>query len=169
LNPDKYGIPLPGFAEFCRKVAADGAVLLKNDGQALPLKPGDNVAVFGRCQINYYRSGTGSGGSVNVPYTTNLLDGLRSKKRIAVNEELASVYEKWIEENPFDDGGGGWAAEPWHQREMPLTDELVRSARAVSNKAVVVIGRTAGEDKDNEIAPGSWLLHRTGSSRCWSG
>ena len=158
MNPDKYGIPLPGFAEFCRKVAADGAVLLKNDGQALPLKPGDNVAVFGRCQINYYRSGTGSGGSVNVPYTTNLLDGLRSKKRIAVNEELASVYEKWIEENPFDDGGGGWAAEPWHQREMPLTDELVRSARAVSNKAVVVIGRTAGEDKDNEIAPGSWLL-----------
>jgi beta-glucosidase len=155
---EKYGIPLPGFAEFCRKVAAEGAVLLKNDGQVLPLRPGDNVAVFGRCQINYYRSGTGSGGSVNVPYTTNLLDGLRSKKQIRVNEELASVYARWIEENPFDDGGGGWAAEPWHQKEMPLTDELVAAARAVSNKAVVVIGRTAGEDKDNVIEPGSWLL-----------
>jgi beta-glucosidase len=158
LSEKQYGIPLPGFAEFSRKVAAEGAVLLKNDGQVLPLRPGDNVAVFGRCQINYYRSGTGSGGSVNVPYTTNLLDGLRSKKQIVVNEELAAVYERWIEENPFDDGGGGWAAEPWHQKEMPLTDELVRAARAVSNKAVVVIGRTAGEDKDNEIAPGSWLL-----------
>jgi len=158
LSEKQYGIPLPGFAECCRKVAADGAVLLKNDGQVLPLRPGDNVAVFGRCQIDYYRSGTGSGGSVNVPYTTNLLDGLRSKKHITVNEELASVYKRWIEENPFDDGGGGWAAEPWHQKEMPLTDEIVRSARAVSNKAVVVIGRTAGEDKDNVVAPGSWLL-----------
>jgi beta-glucosidase len=158
LDKTKYGIPLPGFAEFCRKVAAEGAVLLKNDGQVLPLRPGDNVAVFGRCQINYYRSGTGSGGSVNVPYTTNLLDGLRSKKGISVNEELASVYARWIEENPFDDGGGGWAAEPWHQKEMPLTDELVAAARAVSNKAVVVIGRTAGEDKDNAVEPGSWLL-----------
>jgi len=158
LDTAKYGIPLPGFAEFCRKVAAEGAVLLKNDGQVLPLRPGDNVAVFGRCQINYYRSGTGSGGSVNVPYTTNLLDGLRSKKQIRVNEELASVYARWIEENPFDNGGGGWAAEPWHQKEMPLTDELVAAARAVSNKAVVVIGRTAGEDKDNVIEPGSWLL-----------
>jgi len=158
LDNEKYGIPLPGFAEFSRKVAAEGAVLLKNDGRVLPLKPGDNVAVFGRCQINYYRSGTGSGGSVNVPYTTNLLDGLRSKKHIAVNEELASVYASWIEENPFDDGGKRWAAEPWHQKEMPLTDELVRSARAVSNKAIVVIGRTAGEDKDNAVEPGSWLL-----------
>ena len=158
MNAEKYGVPLPGFAEFSRKVAAEGAVLLKNDGQVLPLRPGDNVAVFGRCQINYYRSGTGSGGSVNVPYTTNLLDGLRSKKQIAVNEELASVYARWIEENPFDDGGGGWAAEPWHQKEMPLSDELVAAARVVSNKAVVVIGRTAGEDKDNVIEPGSWLL-----------
>lgn len=158
MSKTQYGIPLPGFAEFSRKAAADGAVLLKNDGQVLPLRSGDNVAVFGRCQINYYRSGTGSGGSVNVPYTTNLLDGLRSKKSIAVNEELASVYEKWIEENPFDNGGGGWAAEPWFQREMPLTDELVAAARAQSNKAIVVIGRTAGEDKDNVIEPGSWLL-----------
>ena len=68
-------------------------MLLKNEGQALPLKDKETVAIFGRIQINYYRSGTGSGGSVNVPYTTNLLDGLRSKKNIIVNEELAAVYE----------------------------------------------------------------------------
>lgn len=158
MTTHTYGIPLPGFAEFSRKVAAEGAVLLKNDGQALPIRSGENVAVFGRCQVNYYRSGTGSGGSVNVPYTTNLLGGLRSKTNMTVNEELASVYEKWIEANPFDNGGGGWAAEPWHQKEMPLTDELVASARAKSGKAIVVIGRTAGEDQDNAIEPGSYLL-----------
>ena len=95
---------------------------------------------------------------MHVAYTTNLLDGLRSKKNITVNEELAAVYEKWIEENPFDDGGKVWAAEPWNQKEMPLTDELVAQARSKSGKAIVVIGRTAGEDQDNADAPGSYQL-----------
>ncbi|MFC5468086.1 glycoside hydrolase family 3 C-terminal domain-containing protein [Cohnella suwonensis] len=155
---ENVGVPLEGFAEFSRTVAAEGAVLLKNDGQALPLRSGDNVSVFGRTQVNYYRSGTGSGGSVHVAYTTNLLSGLRGKKNVAVNEELAAVYEKWIESHPFDNGGGGWAAEPWHQQEMPLTDELMAAARSRSNKAVVVIGRTAGEDQDNADKHGSYQL-----------
>ncbi|NUU61561.1 glycoside hydrolase family 3 C-terminal domain-containing protein [Paenibacillus agri] len=158
MSTQNVGIPLEGFAEFSRTVAAEGAVLLKNDHQVLPLRSGDNVAVFGRTQVNYYRSGTGSGGSVHVAYTTNLLAGLRSKNDFIVNEELAGVYERWIEQNPFDNGGGGWAAEPWHQKEMPLTDALVSSARSQSNKAIVVIGRTAGEDQDNADAPGSYQL-----------
>ena len=66
---------------LCRKAAAQGAVLLKNTDRVLPLLESDNVAVFGRCQKEYYRSGTGSGGAVNVPYTTNLLDGLRESSR----------------------------------------------------------------------------------------
>lgn len=41
---------------------------------------------------------------------------------------------------------------------MPLTDELVSTARSNSDKAIVVIGRTAGEDQDNANAPGSYQL-----------
>lgn len=158
MSTQNVGIPLEGFAEFSRTVAAEGAVLVKNDNQVLPLGEGDNVAIFGRSQVNYYRSGTGSGGSVHVTYTTNLLDGLRTKKNFTVNEELAAVYEKWIEQNPFDNGGGAWAAEPWHQKEMSLSNELVSEARNKSNKAILVIGRTAGEDQDNADAPGSYQL-----------
>ncbi|WP_160036792.1 glycoside hydrolase family 3 protein [Paenibacillus sp. An7] len=158
MSSDLIGVPLEGFAEFSRKVAAEGAVLLKNEGKVLPIQVSENVSVFGRTQVNYYRSGTGSGGSVNVVYTTNLLDGLRAKAQISINEELASVYEKWIEENPFDNGGGGWAAEPWHQQEMPLTDDLVAAARQKSAKAIIVIGRTAGEDQDNADEQGSYQL-----------
>ncbi|MCI3927008.1 glycoside hydrolase family 3 C-terminal domain-containing protein [Paenibacillus sp. TRM 82003] len=158
MSGEQIGIPLEGFAEFSRKVAAEGAVLLKNEAEALPIRAGERVSVFGRTQVNYYRSGTGSGGSVNVTYTTNLLGGLRGKPGIVVNEALASAYERWIESNPFDNGGGGWAAEPWHQKEMPLTDALVQEARAVSDAAVVAIGRTAGEDQDNADAPGSYRL-----------
>ncbi|MRN56646.1 glycoside hydrolase family 3 C-terminal domain-containing protein [Paenibacillus monticola] len=158
MSTQSLGVPLEGFAEFSRTVGAEGAVLLKNEGQVLPLRNEEGVAIFGRTQVNYYRSGTGSGGSVHVSYTTNLLDGLRSKKNLVVNEELAAVYEQWIELNPFDNGGGGWAAEPWHQKEMSLSDELVSEARSKSDKAIIVIGRTAGEDQDNADEPGSYQL-----------
>lgn len=147
-------------AALCRKAAAQGAVLLKNKDAVLPLTADDRVAVFGRCQNDYYRSGTGSGGAVNVLYTTNLLDGLRND-HITVNDMLADCYESWIAGHPFDNGGGGWACEPWCQAEMPVSQELAAKAAAASNKAVVVIGRTAGEDKDNEAAEGSYFLTGT--------
>lgn len=140
-------------SRLCRKAAAQGAVLLKNEAAVLPLTQKDHVAVFGRCQIEYYRSGTGSGGGVSVPYTTNLISGLRDDQ-ITVNEELADCYAQWIAKKPFDNGGGGWACEPWCQQEMPVDRELVSKAAKTSNKAVVVIGRTAGEDKDNKAAEG---------------
>lgn len=161
MDNSKLGVPLEGLAEFGRRAAAEGAVLLQNKNEVLPLTGTDHVAVFGRCQIEYYRSGTGSGGAVNVAYKTNLLDGLRNSKRVQINEKLADIYTKWIGENPFDNGGGGWACEPWSQKEMPLTEEIVREAAEQSNKAVIVIGRTAGEDKDNKTEEGSYLLTAT--------
>lgn len=154
----QIGVPLEGLAELGRIAAAQGAVLLRNEGQALPLKKQERVSVFGRIQRDYYRSGTGSGGAVNVSYATNLLDGLREGKRVRVNEKLAGIYERWIDEHPFDNGGGGWAAEPWCQEEMPLTPEIVKEAAAESEKALIVLGRTAGEDQDNSCKPGSYLL-----------
>jgi beta-glucosidase len=41
---------------------------------------------------------------------------------------------------------------------MVITEELVASAREKSEKAVFIIGRTAGEDKDYANEPGSYLL-----------
>lgn len=140
------------------QAAAEGVVLLRNDEQVLPLKAGEKIAVFGRCQLEYYRSGTGSGGAVTVAYSTNLLDGLRRNKEIIIDEALAETYKVWLESNPFDNGGGGWAAEPWFQKDMPLTEEIVQKATEKSEKAIFVIGRTAGEDKDNEEKEGSFLL-----------
>lgn len=141
-----------------RLAAAEGMVLLKNDGNILPIKAEDNVAVFGRCQIDYYKSGTGSGGSVHVPYSVNAIEGFKKCEFINLNEELAWKYGKFVEENPFDNGGGGWAAEPWHQEEMVLGDELLSSIRETSNKALVIIGRTAGEEQDNHDTEGSYRL-----------
>lgn len=159
MSKKMIGVPLEGFAQLCREAAAQGAVLLRNEENTLPVEDGECVSVFGRIQKDYYRSGTGSGGAVNVPYTTNLLDSLRQCENIRVNEELAGAYESWLQENPFDDGGGGWAAEPWNQKEMPVTEEMIRQAASKSDKALVVIGRTAGEGKDYEDLEDSYRLN----------
>ena len=146
--------PVPELIPLCRKAAAEGCVLLKNDG-VLPIS-NENVSVFGRCQIDYYKSGTGSGGLVNVLYTTNIIDSLKAGGMVNVNMELANLYKSWVSENPYDEGTG-WA-QPWSQKEMPLTHEVVKKARQFSKKAIVVIGRTAGESRDNSEEAGSWFL-----------
>lgn len=152
------GVPLPELAAYCREAAAEGAVLLKNEGHMLPVKKDETVSIFGRSQIEYYRSGTGSGGAVNVPYVKNILDGIKENNAFPVNEELVETYQEWLKEHPFDNGGGGWAAEPWHQEEMEITEEIACRAAEKSKKAVFLIGRTAGEDKDYEDTEGSYLL-----------
>lgn len=151
----KIGIPMEGFAEFSKKVASEGVVLLKNENDVLPFQKNETISIFGRCQIEYYRSGTGSGGAVNVAYNTNILDVFDKSQ---VNETLADLYRAFIKENPFDTGGGGWACEPWSQKEMALTPEIVAEAKRKSDKALIVIGRTAGEDKDNLDVAGSYRL-----------
>ena len=145
-----------GLADLSRQTAAEGAVLLKNEDQTLPVKPDETVSVFGRIQINYFKSGTGSGGKVNVDHVTNILDGFRKNPKIHVNEDLAKVYEDWVAENP-PVGIGDWT-EPWSQAEMPVTEELVADAASKSDKAIIVLGRTAGESKDASNTEGSFLL-----------
>ena len=158
MYDSQAGTPLEGFAEFAAAAAAEGAVLLRNDGQMLPLAPERPLSLFGRTQINYYRSGTGSGGAVNVVSSTTLLQAMRARNGVRLNTQLAGLYERWVEQHPFDNGGGGWAAEPWYQQEMPLSDEQIRQARAVSTQAVIVLGRTAGEDQDNADVEGGYRL-----------
>ncbi|TYF64939.1 hypothetical protein DJ537_25650, partial [Enterobacter hormaechei] len=90
--------PLEGFAEFATAAAAEGAVLLRNDRGMLPLNPLQPVSLFGRTQIDYYRSGTGSGGAVNVVSRTTLLQAMRERSGGRLNEQLAALYESWIEQ-----------------------------------------------------------------------
>lgn len=53
----------------------------------------------------------------------------------------------------------GWAQEPWCPEEMPVTKELAASGCCkVRYRPLCIIGRTAGEDKDNSAAEGSYLL-----------
>ncbi|MGN1183699.1 MAG: glycoside hydrolase family 3 protein [Oliverpabstia sp.] len=152
-----YTLDMEKYKQLARQASAEGCVLLKNEKETLPIRDNQVVSVFGRIAFHYYKSGTGSGGLVNTSYVTGILDGLRTCETIRLNEELIEIYESWISEHPFDKGKG-WGQEPWSQREMPLEDSVMAKAASSSDMALVVIGRTAGEDQDAKNEPGSYLL-----------
>ena len=143
------------YLEKAAQVNAEGAVLVRNQG-GLPISRDEEAAVFGRIQLDYYKSGTGSGGMVNVAKVTSITDGLL-EAGAKLNEEVLQTYRDWLAENPHD-YGKGWGGEPWCQQEMPLSDELVQKAAQTSEAAIVIIGRTAGEEQDNSYSQGSFLL-----------
>jgi beta-glucosidase len=153
----KVKLDMEKYAALSRQATAEGCVLLRNEDQALPIKKGEKVSVFGRIQFDYYKSGTGSGGLVNTEYVVGILDALKLNDEIALNQELINTYNEWIEDNPFDHGEG-WAQEPWSQKEMPVSSELAQKSASESDLAVIILGRTAGEDKDNSASRGSYLL-----------
>lgn len=153
----EYQLPAEKYKKLARQAVAEGCVLLRNEKNTLPIREGETVSVFGRSQMNYYKSGTGSGGMVNVEYTVGITEGLDNHPAISVNRELWKVYQDWIIEHPFD-MGTGWAQEPWYQEEMPLSEELLHESAAKSQLALVILGRTAGEDRDNTATEGGYYL-----------
>ncbi|NLG04833.1 MAG: beta-glucosidase [Clostridia bacterium] len=155
----KFTFDWNAYAQTARKAVSEGCVLLENKDQTLPIKKGENVAVFGRIQFDYYKSGTGSGGMVNAPYVVSILDGLRNNQDISLNEDLINIYKDWCKDHPFDPGVG-WAMEPFSQEEMPLDDETVKCAAKQSDLALIIIGRSAGEDKDSANEEGSYKLSK---------
>ncbi|MBR4993971.1 MAG: glycoside hydrolase family 3 protein, partial [Lachnospiraceae bacterium] len=147
------------YARIAREAAAEGAVLLENKDAVLPIKKGEKIAVFGRDQLNYYKSGTGSGGMVNTRYVVSILDALLNEKDLTIDEELLETYREFVKTHPFD-AGNGWATEPSSQEEMPLSDEILNKAKVKSDKAIIIIGRLAGEDKDTPNEPGGYFLSK---------
>ena len=140
-----------------RQAVAEGQVLLLNQNHVLPLPKGSHVAVFGRMQLHYYKSGTGSGGMVNVNKVTGILEALEESEDVQGYEPLVGVYREWEKDHPFDEGVG-WGNEPWSQEEMELNEALVEEAAEKNEYAIVILARTAGEDKDNKMLEGAYCL-----------
>ncbi len=148
-----------GIEELIRQAGAEACVLLKNDG-ALPLRPAQKLAVFGRCQLDGFPVGYGSGGNIRAPYVRSLIDGLEASG-LRLDRSLLLQYRRWAarEENAADKGW--WGHWPFHYPEMPLAAGTVQRAARESDTALVVIGRAAGEDRDNTLSPGSFYLTET--------
>ncbi len=150
---EEYNVPEKAKAQL-RQLAAEGIVMLKNDG-TLPLA-GKKVAIFGRCQYDYFYCGYGSGGDVNLPYKVSLAEALHNQDSIIINKEIDDFYSRMSSENPPDEGY--WGHWPFNFPEFIPEDSLIAKASDDSDAAVVIIGRAAGEDRENKLKKGSYYL-----------
>ncbi len=147
-------LTVPALASAARALAAEGIVVLENPG-VLPLAPTARVAVFGRCAVDYFAVGYGSGGDVRAPYVLNLMDGL-SERHTSVHEALAAFYRDYCKAHRPDEGY--WGHWPTHYPEPKVPRALLEQAARESDVAVVVLGRAAGEDRECSLKPGSYYL-----------
>ncbi len=150
---EAYDVPESARKDL-RQLAAEGIVMLKNNN-TLPLA-GKKVAVFGRCQYNYFYCGYGSGGDVNIPYKISPAEALHNQNKIIINKDIDDFYREMSEKNPPDEGY--WGHWPFNFPEFIPDDSLVRKASEESDVAVVIIGRAAGEDRENKLIKGSYYL-----------
>ncbi len=141
-------------ALLAREIASEGIVLLKNEGEMLPFGT-EKVAVFGRTQVDTVKCGTGSA-FCESEYCISVLDGIMGAG-ISVDEVLAEKYRVWCAENTVATFGV-WGSGAHISPEMPLCEEEISAAAERAEKAVFVIGRTAGENDDSAPVTGDFLL-----------
>ena len=149
---------LPAHAEVARQAASEGMVLLKNAKGALPLaRETKTVAAFGNAAYDTISGGTGSG-DVNEAYTVSIAQGL-DRAGYAVNPDLTAVYAsylKLVKAGRPAPGRGFPRYVPIAELDVPA--DLVSSMAALSDVAVVTIGRNAGEGRDRTNTEGDFRL-----------
>jgi beta-glucosidase len=140
---------LSGHAKVARMAAAQGMVLLKNEGDALPLAAGKKVALFGNTSYNIIAGGTGSG-DVNKAYTISLLQGL-TNAGYKVQEQLSKNYMDYIADaKTKQPKSRNFFTPPPPIPEMNAADIVVKEAEG-ADAAIITIGRNAGEGADRKL------------------
>jgi len=140
---------LRAHAKVSRVAASESMVLLKNEGEALPLASGKRLALFGNASYDLIAGGTGSG-TVNKAYTISLLQGLNNagykvQKQLANSyiDYLADMKAKQPKNIPF-------FIIPPAIPEMDATGTISKDADS-SDAAVITIGRNGGEWADRKV------------------
>ncbi len=137
-------------AQVSRRAAAEGMVLLKNEGAVLPLAGVKTIAVFGNTSYDLIAGGTGSG-DVNKPYTISLIQGLVGSGYTpkAVLEQAYSSYLK--DAKAKRPKSRNFFVAPPPIPEMVLSDEAIQQAASSADAALLTIGRNAGEGADRKL------------------
>ena len=82
--------------EIARKAAAEGMVLLKNEGGVLPLAAGSRVALYGSGASRTVKGGTGSG-DVNERACISIYQGMKDAGYVIANEDWVTDYDEQYE------------------------------------------------------------------------
>ena len=142
LKPGKYVTASKEHVALSKEAATEGMVLVKNEGQVLPLKEGAKIALFGKGSFDYVKGGGGSG-DVACAYVRNLYEGFKELgSAVSVYEPLSDFYRQNVQEQYAQGSAPGMTVEP------ALPDELADGAKAFADTAIIVISRFSGEGWD---------------------
>jgi beta-glucosidase len=164
-NPD-----FKAHAAITRQSAAEGIVLLKNNG-ILPFRTEGNlspltshhspliktVALFGENSYDFLSGGTGSG-CVHPPYVVDMLQGLENAG-IKSTPTLTDIYRKYIDYARVKFQAERHPAK-WFQTEMmgqqkypeiAIAPIAINKEAQNADAAIITIGRQAGEGIDRDI------------------
>ena len=134
-----------------REVEGEGIVLLKNEGNVLPLAAGSKVSLVGLTALDPVYGGTGSG-AVDASDAPNYVDVLTAMGYELVNQPLITYYTETDKRTPTD------MMEPkWSKIKRESKNEDGDMTLGNGEHVVFVIGRTGGEGDDmTKEIEGSW-------------
>ena len=155
-----------------RRAAAEGIVLLKNEGHILPLKQGSSVAIYGAGAGKTIKGGTGSG-DVNERENVSVFQGMKNAGFHVTNEAWIESYEKiydkarqdWKDDILSRTGEGAdtmdfFAVYSTTPFVMPAGDPITKPADGENtDTAVYVLSRVAGEGADRNADKGDYYLN----------
>lgn len=157
--------------EISRKAAAEGMVLLKNEGHILPLLPEQPIALYGGGATRTVKGGTGAG-DVNERHTVTVYEGLKNAGYCITSGQWLQSYEecyqkarqewkeKILEKEKTAKGFGffdAYSQVPFYIPEGPEID-LQTAADDIAKTAIYVLPRIAGEGCDRDCVKGDYLL-----------
>ena len=141
---------------LCYEVEAEGAALLLNNNNALPLTPGAKVSTLSSNSVNLVYGGTGSG-NVDASKALNLKAALENSG-LVVNEALWNSYltaeGKPLYDRSASAGESAVLAGQSGIAEAPMshyTDELKNSIAQYGDAAIITFSRIGGEGYDCEF------------------
>ena len=154
--------------KVARRAATEGMVLLKNEGQLLPLKEGSKVALYGVGASRTIKGGTGSG-DVNERETVSIYQGMKNAGFEITTEDWIKDYDKkyqdaryaWRDEienkaSKLEDQVSGffnvYSTTPFR---MPAGAPVTKTDADV---AIYILSRVAGEGADRFDEAGDYYL-----------
>ena len=143
---------LKAHAEITRQSATEGIVLLKNQGNTLPISNDVKIAVFGVSSYDFMAGGTGSG-DVNKAYTVDMMEGLRNAE-FACEKEIEELYRSYVDYQSkylrtLRDYQ--WYEGAPRPDEMVINKSYAKKWAGKTDVAILTLGRQAGEGDDRTV------------------
>ena len=165
--------------QLSRKAATEGMVLLKNKDNALPLKKGEKIALFGKATIEYIKGGGGSG-DVHTPYIRNIFEGF-CKKDVSIYMPLIDFYKDYVKRESVNIPTQAQINATWdivnamefctkrddmtydtfasmHVPEAEVPASLIEDAAKNADTAIITLSRFSAEGVDRRPQGGDYYL-----------